>query len=646
MTISTEPIWYPTKETMEASPLYQWMKELGFNSYDELHEASIRDISWFWGEAEKRTGIEWFERYHQVVDFSKGKAWPSWFVGGKLNLAYNCLERWLKDPEIAKRTALIYEREDYHVEKYTFTELNRWVNEVANGLKKHGISKGDRVAIHMPMIPEVSVAVLAIIKIGAIFVPSFSGFGASPIAKRIESAQAKMVITVDGFVRSGKVIPVKEEVDEALSMVDCVEKAVVVRRLNRDIPWVEGRDLDWRELETGNHDFTAEPMDSMDPFMIVFTSGTTGSPKGTVHTHAPFTVKNAFGNGQKVPGAAGVSFWVTDMGWIMGPSHVFGSLLSANTMVLYEGSPTYPNVDRLWQLVDNHQISSLGISPTLIRTLMQYGLEPVRKHDISSLSVIVSTGEPWNNEPWVWLFEEVGNKQIPIINLSGGTEIGGVILTNIGLKPIKPGNFNAKGLGMDVAVYDSSGKPVINEIGELVLRQPWLGMTYGFWQDPKRYEETYWNVWEDTWVHGDAAIQDENGYWVITGRSDNTLNVAGKRMGPAEMESIITEHQAVLESAVIGVPDPIKGEVPVCFVVLKQGYEAASELMDELMDLVTKRLGRALRPKAIHVVTDLPKTRNEKTMHRVIRSAYLKQELGDLSSLENPEVLEEFKNIV
>ncbi len=628
---------------MNLSPFYKWIKDLGFNSYDELYEASIRDIKWFWKEVEKRAGIEWFQPYHQVLDLSKGKAWGSWFVGGKLNLAYNCLDRWLNDEEIASRPALIWEREDDQVEKYSFKELNNWVNQVANGLKEQGISKGDRVAIHMPMIPEVAVATLAIIKLGAIFVPSFSGFGADPIAKRIDSAQAKMLITVDGFLRAGKMIAVKEEVDEAISMVSCVEKVVVVKRMNREISWVEGRDLDWKELESGVEDFSAEPMDSMDPFMVVFTSGTTGRPKGTVHTHGPYTVRGAFGAGEKLQG--GVNFWVTDMGWIMGPSHVFGSLLNAATMVLYEGSPTHPDIDRIWKLIEKHQITSLGISPTLIRSLMQYGVEPIRRHNISSLMSIGSTGEPWNPEPWNWLFEKVGNKQIPIINFSGGTEIGGVIFTNTTLKPIAPASFNARGLGMDVQVYDSSGKPVINEVGELVIRQPWLGMTYGFWQEPERYEETYWKVWKDTWAHGDAAIQDEEGFWTITGRSDNTLNVGGKRLGPAEMESIIVDHPAVLESAVIGVPDPLKGEVPICFVVLTQGNEATKNLMDELMSMVTKRLGKALRPKAIYTVADLPKTKNQKIMHRAIRNAYLKKNLGDLSSLDNPESLEEIQKV-
>lgn len=642
--MSTKAVWFPTEETMKESGLYSWIKELGFESYDELYEASIQDIPWFWKEAEKRANIEWFQPYHQVLDLSKGNAWPSWFVGGKLNLAYNCLERWLQQPEIAQRPAIIWEREDYEVEKYTYAELNNWVNQVANGLKQQGISKGDRVAIHMPMIPEVVVAVLAIIKLGAIFVPNFSGFGADPIAKRIDSAQAKMLITVDGFLRSGRIIPVKEEVDQALSMVSCVEKVVVVKRMDREIPWTEGRDLEWMEVESGIEEFEAEPMDSMEPFMVVYTSGTTGRPKGTVHNHGPYTVKGAFGTGDRQLG--GVKLWITDMGWIMGPSHVFGSLLSASTMLLYEGSPTRPNVDRLWELVERHQITSLGIAPTLIRSLMQYGEEPVKKHDISSLKSVVSTGEPWNPDPWNWLYEKVLNKKMPIINFSGGTEIGGIILTNTPLKPIAPANFNARALGMDAQVYNSAGEPVVNEIGELVLRQTWLGITDGFWQDPERYEETYWNVWKDTWVHGDAVIQDEEGFWTIIGRSDDTLNVAGKRLGPAEVESIIIDHPAILESAVIGVPDTLKGEVPVCFVVLNQGYRATDALLEELMEMVSKRLGKALRPKHIYAVPDLPKTKNEKIMRRAIRGAYLNTDPGNLSLMDNPQSLDEIKKVI
>ncbi|QQK80519.1 AMP-binding protein [Salicibibacter cibi] len=644
--MSANPVWFPTEDTMQQSPLYEWIKELGFESYEALYDASIRDISWFWGEAEKRTGIEWFQPYQQVLDLSKGKAWPAWFVGGQLNVAHNCLERWVKDPEIANRPAIIWEREDYKRETYTYAELNDWVNQVANGLKQQGISKGDRIVIQMPMIPEMVVAVLAIIKLGAIFVPSFSGFGADPIAKRLDHSQAKMLITVDGYLRSGNVFPVKEVVDEAVSMVSCVEKVVVVTRMGRDIPWMENRDMEWVELESGIEHFEAEPMDSMDPCMVIYTSGTTGRPKGTVHNHGPYAVKGAFGNGDRQPGGSGgVNFWITDMGWIMGPSHVFGSLLSASTMLLYEGSPTKPSIDRLWELIDRHQVTYLGIAPTLIRSLMQHGEEPVKKHDLSSLMAIGSTGEPWNPEPWQWLYEKVINKRFPIINFSGGTEIGGVILTNISLKPIAPANFNARALGMDAQAYNSSGEPVVNETGELVLRQPWLGMTDGFWQDPERYEETYWQKWENTWVHGDAVIQDEDGYWTIFGRSDDTMNIAGKRLGPAEVESIIVDHPAVLESAVIGVPDDVKGEAPVCFVVLNQGNEATKALMDELIEMISKRLGKALSPKAIHAMSDLPKTKNEKIKHRTIRKAYLKEDPGDLDLLVNPQTIEEIGEI-
>jgi acetyl-CoA synthetase len=641
----TKPVWFPTEEIIQSSRMFKWMKRLGFEDYDSFYQESIKDIQWFWKEAERAMEFKWFKLYEQVLNLPEGVKWPKWFVGGKFNITYNSLDKWMSEPGAAERLAVIWEREDGKVEKYTYQELALWVNRVANGLKSQGVNKGDRVAIYLPMIPETVVTVLAIAKIGAIFVPSFSGFGAEPVATRIESANAKVLITADGFLRKGRVIEMKEEADKAVAMVDCVEKVIVVRRLGRVVPWNHKTDVDWAMLETDNTKLDCEAMDSSDPFMILYTSGTTGRPKGTVHTHTGFAVKGGFDSGYGMDIHPGdVHFWVTDIGWIMGPFLVFGSLLNGATMVVYEGSPDFPSPNRLWKLVEDHKINLLGISPTLIRSLMPHGESPIEKHNLSSLKGIASTGEPWNPAPWNWLFEKVGKRRIPILNVSGGTEIGGGILTNTILRPITPTGFNTPLPGMDTDVYDKNGQPVYGTVGELVIKQPWAGMTSGFWQEPERYENTYYNIWEDTWVHGDSVTRDRDGFWTIVGRSDDIFNIAGKRLGPAEIESILIAHPAVLESGAVGVPDELKGEAAVCFVVLNEGYAPSEGLALELMQMISERLGKSLRARELHFVSDLPKTRSAKIMRRVIRSLYLGTDPGDLSSLDNPQSMKEFQN--
>lgn len=633
--------WTPKQSELEKMRLYQWMKRLGYSDYDSFYEKTVQDIGWFWDQAVKEMDVAWYQPYEKVLDLSKGIKWPSWFVGGKLNVTYAGVDRWAEDPAVRDRNAVVWEGEDGEVTTYTYRELSERVNSVALGLRKQGIEKGDRIVLYMPMIPETVVAMMAIAKIGAIFTPAFSGYGADAVGKRLNAAGAKMMITADGFYRRGKPIQMKEQADKAVDLASCVEKVVVVRRLGNEIEWTDDLNIDWSDLEVDGGFFSAEEMKSDDPFMLIYTSGTTGRPKGIVHTHSGFPIKAAFDAGFCMDlHAEDVLFWITDMGWMMGPFLVYGALLNAATMVMYEGSPDYPNPDRLWKLVEDHKVSHLGISPTLIRALMKHEESWFENRNLSSLRQIGSTGEPWNPEPWMWLFEKVGKSRVPIFNYSGGTEISGGILGNVPLKPIAPVGFNAALPGMDADVYDSDGKPVREQVGELVIRQPWVGMANGFWQEPERYEKTYWSRWEDTWVHGDWVEIDEEGYWYITGRSDDTLKIAGKRLGPADVESILVEHAAVIESATVGVPDEMKGEAAVCFVVLNPKAEATEQLKAELISHVAERLGKALKPKAVYFVEDLPKTRNAKVMRRVIRSAYLGEEPGDLSALENPEAVE------
>lgn len=633
--------WTPSKEQIEGTRMYRLMKKNGLSDYDEFYRKSVEDISWYWDQVVEDLSLEWFQDYDKTVDLTDGAPWARWFVNGKINVAYNCVDRHVNDPEARNRLAIIWEGDDGDTQKYTYQDLYVAVNRFADGLLRLGVEPGDRVAIYLPMIAENVIAMLAVARIGAIFTPCFSGYGSAAVASRLVDSTCKVLITADGFLRRGKTVPMKEEADKAADQAPSIEKVVVVRRLNRDIPWNNERDIEWTSLMNESEPVPCATTDADDPFMLIYTSGTTGRPKGTVHVHAGFPIKAASdaAYGMDV-GSGDVLFWVTDMGWMMGPWMVFGSLLSGATMLMYEGTPDYPEPDRLWKICATYEVTHLGISPTMIRALMKFGDEWVQRHDLSKLRAFGSTGEPWNPEPWLWLFEHVGQGKVPIFNYSGGTEISGGILGSNLLKPIAPCSFNGPLPGMDVEVFDEEGNPVRQEVGELVIRQPWVGMTRGFWQDPERYEKTYWNRWPGVWVHGDWVEVDEQGYWYITGRSDDTLNIAGKRLGPAEMESILVDHPAVLESATIGVPDSTKGEEAICFVVLKPGIEASTSLCDELRTLVGERMGKALRPNRVHIITELPKTRNGKILRRVIRSTYLGEEAGDLSSLENPAAVE------
>lgn len=644
--MKTKIAWRPTPGLVKSTRLYCWMKQLGYDDYDAFLQAATNDVSWFWQEVEKVLGIDWDEPYTRTLDLDKGIKWPKWYVGGKLNAAYNSVGKWADDEQMKDQAALIWEGEDGQTLTYSYAQLNEQINRVANGLKEQGIQKGNIVAIYMPMVAETVVSMLAVAKIGAIYSPVFSGYGADAVATRLNAAEAKMLITADGFYRRGRPVSMKEEADKAVAMAPSVEKIVVYRRLQSDIPWTKGRDIDWADVAKAEPLQENESLNSSDPLMLIYTSGTTGRPKGAVHTHSGFPLKSAFDAGIGMDVKKGdCLFWYTDMGWMMGPFLVYGGLVNGATILLYEGTPDFPDPGRLWKIVETHQVTHLGISPTLVRASMKHGESWSNQYDLSTLRVIASTGEPWNPEPWTWLFEKVGHSRIPIFNYSGGTEISGGILGNVLIRPIGPITFNSPLPGMEVHVFNEEGKPVTNEVGELVITKPWVGMTDGFWREPERYEEAYWSRFENVWVHGDWVMKDDEGYWTITGRSDDILNVAGKRLGPAEIESILVSHPDVVEAGTIGIPDEMKGETAICFAVLNTGVEETERLQLELLDLVAEKMGKALKPKAIHFVPDLPKTRNAKVMRRAIRAAYLGKDAGDLSSLENPQVVEIIKQL-
>src|SRR4030088_3271735 len=601
-------IWEPSPEGIAKSRLKRFMDQHGIETFPELLTRADKDIEWFWDAAIKDIDIAFYRHYDHVVDLTYGKPWAQWWIGARMNIIQSCLDRH-RDREHHDKTALIWEGEPGEVRKLTYAELDRDVCRLAGALRRLGVRVGDRVGIFMPMCPEVAISVLATAKIGAVIIPIFSGYGAEAIATRLQDAAAKVLICADGFYRRGHVVAMKEVADKELVSCPTVKKVIVHRRVVREVPWTHGRDQVWEVLleDEPTHAPTHE-LDPEDPLMIIYTSGPTGKPKGTLHVHGGFPIKTAqdMAHGFDI-GAEDTVFWYTDIGWMMGPWLIFGSLALGATMVLYEGTPDYPGPDRLWRMVADHKVTVLGVSPTLVRGLMTHGDEVPERHDLSSLRILGGTGEPWNPEPFHWFFNNIGGGRIPVINYTGGTEISGGILCGNVITRLRPCSFAGPMPGIAAVVLDAEGKAVRGEVGELAIRNPWPGMTRGFWRDKQPYLDTYWSRFEDVWVHGDGAYEDpEDGLWYVLGRSDDTIKVAGKRLGPAEVESVLVGYQGVAEAAAIGVAGEPTGEVLLCFVILRPVNEATADLSHELAYLVAAALGKPLRPKAVHFVTDLP----------------------------------------
>lgn len=638
----TDIAWKPSPAYIQRSRLQAFMDKLGIAEFGELLTRAAAGPSWFWDAAVKDLGIEFYTPYGQVVDTDKGWEWATWFKGAQYNYVHDALDKHAAG-ENRDTPAIIFEGEEGEVRTLTYAQLHAEVCRFANGLRSLGVEKGDRVGLFMPFTPEVAVSMLACGKIGAIFIPIFSGYAAPSAASRLNDCGAKVLVTADGFTRRGKPVAMKEVADEAADLAPSVEKVVVHKRLGRAVPWNEARDIWWDDLmAVQSSECETVRTDAEDLYMVIYTSGTTGKPKGAQHVHCGFPIKGAQDMAHCFDVQPGdILFWYTDIGWMMGPWAISGALMLGATLFMYDGTPDFPEPDRLWDIVERHRITHLGISPTAIRALMSQGDEWVSKHDLSSLMFLGSTGEPWNPDPWWWYFSKVGGGRCPIINYSGGTEISGGILCCNPLLPIKPASFNAPVPGMAADVVDEAGRPVRGAVGELALRGPWPGMTRGFWGDSQRYVDTYFSRIPGLWVHGDWAQIDEDGYWYILGRSDDTIKVAGKRLGPSEVESAAVSHPAVREAAAIGVPDELKGESVVVFAVLGGGREASDELRSEIVAALVRDLGKSLAPKKVLFVSDLPKTRNGKIMRRVIRARYLDEPLGDVSSLENPAAVDE-----
>ncbi len=633
--------WRPGPDVLAESRAAGLLHALDAPDLETLQARATADPGWFWGAAVDDLGLAWQRRPRQALDLSDGIEWARWWVGGAFNHAQASVDPWAESRP--GEEALAWEGEDSDVRRLTWSELRDQVDRAATMLARNGVGEGTRVGVFLPMLPETVIAVLALGKLRAVFTPIFSGYAAHAVATRLNAFEATHLVTADGFLRRGQVVPLKEVADAALDESPTVERVLVVRRMvgrRGALPWRAARDRWWDEelAAEGLEPLRETPeTDPETPYMVIYTSGTTGAPKGTVHVHGGFPVKSAQDLAHTFDLRAGDAlFWFTDLGWMMGPWTISGALLLGARLVLYEGAPDWPGPDRIWAVAERHRVTHLGVSPTLVRTLLVHGEEPVHAYDLSGLRVLGSTGEPWNPEPWWWYFRVVGGSRLPIVNYSGGTEISGGILGCTLLRPIRPTSFNGPCIGMAADVVDAEGTPVRGTVGELVLRAPWPGMTRGFWGgDRERYLDAYWRRLPGTWVHGDWALVDADGYWYLHGRSDDTLKVAGKRVGPAEVETAACGHPAVIEAAAIGVPDEMKGESVVVLVVLRPGVTPGEDLSGEIAERIVRDLGKPLRPAAVIAVPELPRTRSGKIMRRVARAAFLGRDPGDLSALEN-----------
>ena len=637
----SEYAWNPPEGVVERAHATALGRSLGTGGYAELHALSTAEPARFWDAVARDLGIPFSVPYDQVLDVSDGPAWARWYTGGKLNLTQACVERWADDPATASIEAIVCEDEEGATRSLSYAELAREVARLGEGLEALGVRSGDAVALLLPMIPEVAIAYYAVAAIGAMVVPIFSGFSASAVVSRLQDSGAVALITVDAFMRRGRPVPAKATADEAVARAAGVRNVVVVQHTGEPVAWQDGRDVWWHELVADRPGTRrATPVGSEHPFMLAYTSGTTGRPKGAVHVHGGFLVKIAaegrytgdFRPGDRI-------HWLTDIGWIMGPWLLTSAHGLGLTALLFDGAPDYPDPGRIWRLAERHRLTFIGVSPTLVRALRQGG-NPATDVDLSALRQFGSTGEPWNPDPWLWLFERVGGGTKPIMNISGGTEVASSFLGSPPYLAHKPCTLGVPMLGMAMDVYDPAGRPLRGEVGELVCTQPWPSMTRGIWGDPERYLETYWGRFPGVWTHGDWASIDADGDWFLHGRSDDTLNVAGKRIGPAEYESALVGDPAVAEACAVGVPHEVKGEVVWCFCVLRAGGEPSDELRSRLRERCASELGKAFAPAEVRFTTSLPKTRSAKIVRRAVRATLLGEDPGDLSTLEDPGAIE------
>lgn len=634
--------WTPSPSLIEGSNLTAFLGKHGLADYDALVRKADADQAWFWDAIFKHYDIRFERPYEAIVEYPQGPEKPVWCVGGTTNAVLNCVDRHRGTPTWDK-PAIVGVAENGTIRTLTYAEMEREIDALAGLLVKHGVESGEVVAIYMPMVPEAAVAFFAIMKIGAIILPLFSGFGWEPIVARLSHARARVVITADHTVRRGKRIPLLDTVNEALRHV---EHPVTVFALDRDGD-ADARPADtiiWRSGEPVSQPVATKIVDADSPAMLIYTSGTSGVPKGTIHTHCGMLAKNALDMGLCLDmGAEERLLWMSDMGWIAGPKMIFASALFGATLIIVEGTPTWPESDRLFKLAAEQRATLVGLVPTIVRQIMKSGgLEADR--DLSALRRIVSAGEPWTEEAWLWFFEEVGKRRIPILNYAGGTECGGALLTGTMHHPSRPGSFGGPVPGAGVDIVDTNGAPVgPNVIGELVLRHASIGLSRGLWGDPERYIQSYWRQIPGHWVQGDLASRDEDGLWYLHGRSDDVIKIAGKRTGPSEIESAVMQTGVARDCAVVGVEDAISGSALLCVYVPSREDDAGATNAI-IREAVAERCGASFRPKYFLRVQELPRTRNDKSMRRILRSIFHDRPIGDTSSLANPQIVDNIRS--
>lgn len=635
-------VFTPTNDQITNSNINRFMNKFKISDISELSQKSRDSPEWFWEKVSEDIGIVWDKKYEQILDTSKGIPWSKWFVGGRTNIYKSSVEKFAKSHP--NKIAYYFESEDGNTSKITYSELDKKVSQTANSLKSLGIRKGDVVAIYLPMIKEAIVTILAAAKIGAVQTVVFSGYSSESLQIRLQDCGAKILFVCDGFFRKGKPVSQKNTIDRAIEGTS-IEKVVVVPYKNID-KYRESEKIIFYDRLVKQNVCTCitEQTDSEDPLFILYTSGTTGKPKGVIHTQGGFSVFAGYQSSYLIDTTPNdVLLWPADIGWITGLVwNVYGLLLVGSSAVIYDGALDYPNYDRIWDMLSQYNATIFGISPTGVRMFKKNGIEPLQIQRLDKIKNIATTGEPLDEDSWRWLFEKVGGKKIPIMNLSGGTEIGGAMLSVFPGMRLKPSTVGIPCPGMNLDVFDEDGKSLKNKKGFLVIKSPWPAMTKGLLHADDKYIETYWSKFDNIWFHGDYVLVDDDGLWYMHGRVDDIINVSGHRMSTAEIEQTVLSHEMVSDAASISIPDEITGEAIVIFIVLD---EKRDNIIEEITQFVSEKIGKVAKPKFVFQISELPKTRTGKIMRRLLRSKLLDEKLGDLSSLENPYVLDEVKKI-
>ena len=635
--MTKEIVWTPPEEIIKDSKLTSFIQYCNLKNYDTLESKALQKPGWLWDSVIKFSDLKFYKNYEQIMDESDGIPWTKWCVGGKTNIVLNCIDRH-KDKELFNDTFIFSEKENGETSSITYQDFDKKISQVGNALKSNGFVKGDVIALYMPQIIETYIAYFAILKIGCIVLPLFSGYGSNAVIDRLKIAKAKGIFTSSITFRKGKEIKMFDTIKDGVEALGLIQKIFLVGD-------EKGKKIfNWNNFENVSDQLKTQEMEAEDPAVIHFTSGTTGKPKGCVYTHIGLVTKMSFDEGILADfKQTDVHFCMADMGWMVGSKSATIASLHGAKMIIAEGVPDFPDEVRFWKLIEKYKVSWTELSPALIRSQMNKDKILFKELNLNSLRIVCTGGEPWTEKPWRWLFEFIGKSKVPIMNSAGGTEVSGSILHCCLHRPFKVGSFNAPIPGMSADIVNLDGKTVsLDEMGELIMRKSSIGLTKSLWHDDKRYIDNYWSVIKDLWVHGDLASRDKDGHWYLHGRSDDTIKVSGKRIGPAELEGSIIRSGKVKEAAAVGIPDENKGsKIIIAIVALNKNDPEIKE--EYFMDLIIKDLGKSFKPDKIIFVSDLPKTRNMKIMRRVIKTCLTNQDPGDISTLLNPESVEEIK---